>query len=62
MNPENSEFHWISDWNGYEVGHPEVLVVGLYSFKLNGVLVYGYIDVENNVLLESWPAELVWGE
>lgn len=22
---------WQSDWNGYEVGHDDVLIVGLYS-------------------------------
>lgn len=40
---------WNSDWNGYEVGFPEVCVVGLYS-DLDGNDYY--INTENGVVLE----------
>ena len=41
---------WQSDWNGYEVGFPEVSVVGLYtSPALNCDM---YIDMENMCILQ----------
>ena len=42
---------WHSDWNGDEVGYPDVNVVGLYEF-VNSETVYAYIDLENNKILE----------
>lgn len=50
FNGEVLTFGWSSDWNGYEVGYPEILVVGLYvSGNLNV-----YINTENNEILEHW--------
>lgn len=44
-----SNLHWWSDWNGYEVGFPEVNIVGLYhSEKLECDF---YIDVETGEIL-----------
>ena len=45
---------WESDWNGYEVGYDDVLVVGLYMLDDE---TYAYIDVENNIILEKWKLE-----
>lgn len=45
---------WQSDWNGDEVGYPEVEVVGLYMQERDDAVYYFYIDVENNRLLEFW--------
>jgi hypothetical protein len=35
-----SDLHWYSDWNGDEVGFPEVPVVGLYYSPSLNVDVY----------------------
>jgi hypothetical protein len=48
----NKDLHWYSDWNGYEVGHSDVPVVGLYS--LAGTDVSFYIDMENLKILEAF--------
>lgn len=45
--------HWNSDWNGYEVGYPDVLVVGLYSLAINPEI-YFYVDMETLDILEAW--------
>ena len=47
-----TQLHWQSDWNGYEVGYPEVLVVGLYSDPKSNKSMY--IDIENSLVLEEW--------
>lgn len=48
---------WESDWNGYEVGYPEVPVVGQYTKEMeDGEGAVGmYIDTANGVILELWP-------
>jgi hypothetical protein len=48
-----NDFVWSSDWNGYEVGFPDVLVVGLYSLKENPNR-YFYIDMETRDILDEW--------
>ncbi|WP_180232332.1 hypothetical protein [Priestia megaterium] len=45
-------FSWLSDWNGYEVGHRDSSVVGLY--QLNNTNIYMYIDMETSKVLEYW--------
>ena len=45
------DLHWWSDWNGYEVGYPEIPVVGYYAMKLNPRVAF-YIDTENERILE----------
>lgn len=45
------DLHWWSDWNGYEVGYPEISIVGLYAMKLNPKVSF-YIDMENGRILE----------
>lgn len=47
-----TKLHWQSDWNGYEVGYPEVLVVGLYSDPESNKSMY--IDIEEGLILEEW--------
>lgn len=50
------EFHndllWLSDWNGYEVGHFDVAVVGLYQIADTNL--YVYIDYEKNKILDGF--------
>lgn len=50
---ENIDFrklHWLSDWNGYEVGFSDSNVVGHY---MHGELNL-YIDTETDTVLEMW--------
>lgn len=55
MQAKISELHWYSDWNGYEVGFDDVLVVGLYgSEKLDCDF---YINVESSEVLRVLPRE-----
>ena len=48
----NKDLMWLSDWDGHEVGHPNVLTIGLY--KLKDSEVYFYIDYSNNKIVEAW--------
>lgn len=47
---------WESDWNGDEVGHDDVLVVGLY--RLADTNTYFYIDMEKHEIIEYWSDEI----
>lgn len=47
-----TELHWQSDWNGYEVGFPDVDVVGLYSVPDSDISLY--VNVESSEILELW--------
>lgn len=61
MVPENwtlSDFIWQSDFNGDEVGYPEVLVAGIYNYEAKDGSTYVLtIDVENMRILESYKME-----
>jgi len=46
--------HWQSDWNGYEVGYPEIPVVGLYTSHKLGLDLY--INTETGEVLEAWES------
>ena len=48
---------WSSDWNGDEVGYPELGVVGLYSQEREDGSYSFYIDMETNKVLEFWKEE-----
>lgn len=48
----NKDLLWESDWNGDEVGFPDVNVVGLY--RLKDTQVYFYVDIEDMKILEAW--------
>ena len=48
---------WSSDWNGDEVGYPELGVVGLYSQDRDDGSYSFYIDMETNKVLEFWKEE-----
>lgn len=50
---EYSTLYWSSDWNGYEVGYPDVDVVGLYSDEE----FYYYIDSTQAIVLDVWACE-----
>lgn len=45
--------NWDSDWKGYEIGYPEILEIGLYSYQ--GM--YMYINMETLQILEAWFEE-----
>lgn len=45
---------WESNWNGEEVGYPEVELVGLYSDTEGN---YYYIDMDNGIVLETFRLE-----
>lgn len=52
------KMHWLSDWNGFEVGYPESEFIGLYkTYIANGDEVYMYIDLETNQIMEYWKEE-----
>lgn len=48
---------WSSDWNGDEVGYPEVGVVGLYSQERDDGIYNFYIDMETDKVLDFWKDE-----
>lgn len=50
------DFIWSSDWNGDEVGFPDVSIVGLYSLRVNPDIDL-YINMENLEILEAWTAQ-----
>jgi hypothetical protein len=50
MNGVATDLHWSSDWNGDEVGFPEIDVVGLYSSEKLGC--HFYMDMSTNEILE----------
>jgi len=59
MNIKFSNLKWESDYNGYEVGFPDVPVVGMYSTvqELNPgerQELNLYINTENGQILEWW--------
>lgn len=45
------DFHWVSDFNGYETEYPETLVVGCYKEKETERLFL--VDTENEHILEE---------
>lgn len=45
------DFHWVSDFNGYEIDYPEILVVGCYKEKETERLFL--VDTENKHILEE---------
>lgn len=48
-----ASIHWQSDWNGDEVGHNEIDVVGLYNLTdMTGVTILAYINAETGDILE----------
>lgn len=50
-----SRLHWQSDWNGDEVGYPDLNVVGLYTSDTLSVDVY--LDTETGEVLEIMSHE-----
>lgn len=47
------ELHWLSDWDGDDVGYDKRGVIGLYSYgKINM-----FIDMETYEVLEIWLEE-----
>lgn len=49
------KLHWSSDWNGDEVGWPELDVVGLYTYQPNvGPSIHFYIDMDSGLILDMW--------
>ena len=48
---------WSSDWNGDEIGYPELGVVGLYSQDRDYGCYCFYIDMDTNKVLDFWKEE-----
>lgn len=48
--------HWLSDWNGDEVGFDEIQIVGMYSVKEKPDIQY-YVDTETGIVLKWWVEE-----
>lgn len=48
-----AETHWSSDWNGDEVGYPDVPVVGLYTLTVNPDIHF-YVNMDTLEILEAW--------
>lgn len=49
---DSADLKWESNWNGYEVGHPDHAVVGLYRWRDSRV--YFYLDAETNEIVNIW--------
>lgn len=49
---DHQDLRWQSDWNGCEVGYPEVSVVGLYGWRDTNVELY--LNVETMEILDMW--------
>lgn len=45
--------NWFSDWNGYEIGFPEIPVVGFYQ-SADYPNRYFYINAETGDILDAW--------
>ena len=54
---ELTDLVWSSDWNGYEVGYPEVEVVGLYLQERDEGCYNFYLDMETYKVLDFWKDE-----
>ena len=54
---ELTDLAWSSDWNGDEVGYPEVGVVGLYSQERDDGIYSFYLDMETDRVLDFWKDE-----
>lgn len=53
MNAYINDLHWQSDWDGEEVGYPELDVVGLYtSVRLEIDL---HVNTETGEVLQVFP-------
>lgn len=53
----NLDLMWSSDWMGEEVGYPDVIIVGLYTYQPNvGPEISLYIDIENGIVLDMWSS------
>lgn len=49
-NLDYRKLHWLSDWDGSDVGFPDINVVGYYMYgELNL-----YIDTETEHVIELW--------
>ncbi|MGM9924744.1 MAG: hypothetical protein ACI35R_10905 [Bacillus sp. (in: firmicutes)] len=50
-----NKLNWSSDWNGYEVGFPDVPVVGCYTYETEiGIELSLHINTETGEVLEVW--------
>jgi len=54
INPwiDANDLRWQSDWNGEEVGHPDIPVVGLYTWRDTGVNMY--INAGTSEIIDIW--------
>lgn len=52
---DHQDLRWESDWNGYEVGHDDVGVIGLWRWRDTGV--YMYLDAETMEIVSVWEVK-----
>ena len=45
---------WQSDWNGEDVGYPDIAIVGCYTQGRDDGDYSFYIDIINMVVLDFW--------
>lgn len=53
---------WSSDWNGYEVGYPDVDVIGLYRQEREDGCYSFYIDVFKGEIVDFWKDDNEYDE
>jgi hypothetical protein len=51
-----NDFRWESDYNGDEVGHNDVSVVGQYTL-IDYPEINVYVDTEKGVIIEIWVSK-----
>lgn len=52
---DHQDLTWQSDWNGEEVGHPDVLVAGLWRWRDSDI--YVYMNAETSEIIDIWQEE-----
>ena len=53
---------WSSDWNGYEVGFPEIEAIGLYRQEREDGYYSFYIDVFKGEIVDFWKDDNEYDE
>jgi hypothetical protein len=51
---DHQDLKWESDWDGEEVGHPDIPVVGLWKWR--DTEVYMYVNAETLEIIEIWES------
>lgn len=49
---------WSSDWDGEDIGYPDISVVGYYCYDTDEISINAYIDMDTGNVLELWSTPL----